>query len=153
MLREAGARLVFFHSWKCARPGRDEVRPHEIGAYPALRLPWPELAATIAACELVISVDTGIFHLAGALSVPTLGLFGPTSGEVMCRPYPTHSPVTSPERPPGCDPPCYGRPERGYSKDVCGRVGCEVLRGVTPEAALRRVTEWQTDTTEPAEGG
>ncbi len=141
LLREAGARLVFFHSWKCARPGRDEVRPADIGAYPALRLPWPELAATIASCNLVISVDTGIFHLAGALGVPTLGLFGPTSGEVMCRPYPTHSPVTSPGLPPGCDPPCYGRPARGYSRDVCGRVGCEVLRSVTPDAVLRRVRE------------
>ena len=129
-----GTRFVFFHSWKCARPGREEVCAADIGAYPALKLPWPELAATVAACDLVVSVDTGIFHLAGALGVPTVGLFGPTSGEVMCRPYPTHSWITASERLPGCAAPCYGRPERGYSKDVCGRVGCGVMQHRRPSA-------------------
>jgi ADP-heptose:LPS heptosyltransferase len=132
LLRQAGAGIVMFHSWKWPRPGRDEGSPADAGALPALRLGWRELACAVAACDIMIAADTGPLHLAGALGVPTVGLFGCTSGEVVCRPYPAHSWLTSSEPPTGCRAPCYGRPSRGYSSDVCGRLGCEGLRGITP---------------------
>lgn len=37
------------------------------------------MAATIAAARAVVAVDTGLGHLAAALAVPTLSLYGPTS--------------------------------------------------------------------------
>jgi len=153
-LRWHGSRLVFFHSWKGPRPGRDEGSAREIGAQPALRLPWPELAAAVAGCDLVIAADSGIFHLAGALGVPTLGLFGLTSGEIMCRPYPTHAWITASlsarELPPRCRPPCYCRPSRGYSPDVCGKGGCALLWSISPAEILRRLRPTASTTKTPS---
>ena len=187
--RRCSCRLVFFHSWKGPRPGRDEGSARDIGAMGALRLPWPRLAAAVAECDLVISADSGIFHLAGALGVPALGLFGPTSGEIMCRPYPTHTWITydpgarcrsalapggdetpaardetggssSPALIPGCRPPCYCRPSRGYSPDVCGKGGCALLWHRSPAGILRRLRLTASTTKTPrsprtatAEGG
>ncbi|MBP8030281.1 MAG: lipopolysaccharide heptosyltransferase I [Pseudomonadales bacterium] len=37
------------------------------------------MAATIACAQAVVAVDTGLGHLAAALAVPTLSLYGPTS--------------------------------------------------------------------------
>ena len=46
------------------------------------------LIAVIAACDYVISVDTAHVHLAGALGVPTLAIFGPTDGRLVVERYP-----------------------------------------------------------------
>jgi len=37
-----------------------------------------EIAATMAHCDLVLCQDSSVLHLAGALGVPSVGLFGPT---------------------------------------------------------------------------
>jgi ADP-heptose:LPS heptosyltransferase len=41
------------------------------------RLRGEELVALIAICDLVISIDSGPVHVAGAVDTPVLGLFGP----------------------------------------------------------------------------
>ncbi len=138
LLRSAGLGLVMFHSWKCPRPGRDEGSPADAGALGSLRLPWGELAGAVAACDMVIAADTGILHLAGALGVPTLGLFGCTSGEVISRPYPGHSWLTSREGRAECRAPCYGRPSRGYSPETCGRGGCRIMNSIAPRDVAER---------------
>lgn len=38
----------------------------------------PELAAVISRCALFISNDTGVMHVAGAVNVPQISIFGPT---------------------------------------------------------------------------
>ncbi len=43
------------------------------------RLPLDQLMSTLAGCAGVVSVDTGLGHLAPALGVPAVGLFGATS--------------------------------------------------------------------------
>jgi len=143
LLGSAGLGLVMFHSWKCPRPGRDEGSPKDAGAVAALRLGWRDLALSIAACDTLISVDTGPLHLAGALGVPTLGLFGATSGEVICRPYPTHTWMTAPDTlsrdvATGCAGACHGRPSRGYAREVCGRLGCELMNRITPREVFKQ---------------
>jgi len=45
------------------------------GARAAPRLALPDLAALIARAELVVGVDTGLMHLAAALSVPVVGVY------------------------------------------------------------------------------
>lgn len=45
-------------------------------------LPFNKLIALIKACDIFISVDTGPMHVASALGVPTIALFGPTSGKM-----------------------------------------------------------------------
>jgi hypothetical protein len=60
----------------------DEVAARElangIGA-PMLRgLPLLDLAAALAGCAALLGHDSGVSHLAAALGIPTLALFGPT---------------------------------------------------------------------------
>jgi ADP-heptose:LPS heptosyltransferase len=43
----------------------------------ASRLKGEELVALIAICDLVVSIDSGPLHVAGAVSTPVVGLFGP----------------------------------------------------------------------------
>jgi len=43
----------------------------------ASRLKAEEIVALVAACDLVVSIDSGPVHLAGAVGTPVIGLFGP----------------------------------------------------------------------------
>jgi ADP-heptose:LPS heptosyltransferase len=43
----------------------------------AARLKGEELVALIASCDLIISIDSGPVHVAGAVGTPVIGLFGP----------------------------------------------------------------------------
>jgi len=45
------------------------------------RLSLREVASTMKACDAVLSPDTGLFHLAGALDCPTVTYFGPMAIE------------------------------------------------------------------------
>jgi len=46
--------------------------------YQLSRIPIREVAALISKCEVFIAPDSGLLHLAGALGVKIIGLFGPT---------------------------------------------------------------------------
>ncbi|MFA5191889.1 MAG: glycosyltransferase family 9 protein [Verrucomicrobiia bacterium] len=48
----------------------------------AWNLPLPQLAAILERCGLFAGHDSGITHLAAAVGVPTLALFGPTSPNI-----------------------------------------------------------------------
>ncbi|MFA7005674.1 MAG: glycosyltransferase family 9 protein, partial [Verrucomicrobiia bacterium] len=48
----------------------------------AWNLPLPQLAAILGRCALFAGHDSGITHLAAAVGVPTLALFGPTSPNI-----------------------------------------------------------------------
>ena len=43
----------------------------------ASRLKGTEIVALIASCDLIISIDSGPVHIAGAVGTPVIGLFGP----------------------------------------------------------------------------
>jgi len=111
---------------------------------------YPEIAALLSKCHLLITVDTGPFHLAGALSVPTIGFFAPTNGELMKRWYPTHKIITPRGYEPGkrafwhyeegvgritrvgeCLPPCYFYKERGLRPCCFG--GCALMKDIFVE--------------------
>lgn len=69
-----------------------------------------QLIDAIAACDVVLAGDTGPLHIARALGVPVIGLFGPTSAgehrfspsdrvlavDVPCRPCSAHGPARCP---------------------------------------------------------
>ncbi|NKC00265.1 MAG: lipopolysaccharide heptosyltransferase I [Pseudomonadales bacterium] len=58
----------------------------EAGATMIDRRPLDELIEILAASVLVVTVDSGLGHLAAALGVPTTGLYGATSGDLTgCR--------------------------------------------------------------------
>jgi ADP-heptose:LPS heptosyltransferase len=61
----------------------------------------PELASLMEGCRFFIGNDSGITHMAAALGVPTVALFGPTDPKVWA-PRGEHVTVVAPEIP--CSP-------------------------------------------------
>lgn len=90
---------------------------------------WRTLIKEVAGSRLVISVDSGPFHLAGALNRPVLGLFGPTDGELVSSIYPTARYVQGPWIG-GCQCPCYHCFGRGFGREECGLPGCASMAGI-----------------------
>jgi ADP-heptose:LPS heptosyltransferase/lauroyl/myristoyl acyltransferase len=78
-----------------------------------------EFAAALARCRLLVSNDTGGMHLANALGVPLVALFGPTNpvrtGPVFASPYRIL-------QPPGCPPTGGGSLEELAPEAVAGAV-------------------------------
>ena len=76
-------------------------------------------AAALGRCRLLVSNDTGGMHLANALGVPLIGLFGPTN------PIRTGPVFDAPHRilqPPGCSPTGGGRLEDLATEAVAAAV-------------------------------
>jgi ADP-heptose:LPS heptosyltransferase len=76
------ARVILF----CDRPVEESPVAAAFAAAgsPALPVyaPLDRVAALMAQRRLAVSVDTGLLHMAGALDVPWVGLFGPTNPDV-----------------------------------------------------------------------
>ena len=81
------ARLATEAGWDVRLPWGSEteheraqrIAKHLTGVHVLPRLPLAGLAAELAAATACVSVDTGLGHLAAALDIPTLSLFGPTN--------------------------------------------------------------------------
>jgi ADP-heptose:LPS heptosyltransferase len=50
------------------------------------RLTGEELVALIAVCNLIVSIDSGPVHVAGAVGTPVIGLFGPLNPDLVLTP-------------------------------------------------------------------
>lgn len=70
------------------------------------RTTLPEFAASLRECRLLVTNDTGGMHLANALGVPVLALFGPTNP---IRTGPVFAAPVTVLQPPGCPPEGGGR--------------------------------------------
>lgn len=85
-------------------------------------------AAVIEQLHALVAVDSGPLHLAGALDVPTIGLFGPTDPAVMLKHYPLARGITGYGWDGGvwspCQSPCWFRPQRGWNPPSCRPSGC-----------------------------
>ena len=75
--------------------------------------PLAETLAALAACDYFIGVDTAFFHVAAALATPSVGIFGPTDGQLFSLHHPCVELITANEHFP-CAPcwrnedlPCY----------------------------------------------
>lgn len=123
-------------------------RIRHLNTYREWNLSYCQLAGLLQQCSLCISGDSGLFHVAAGVRTMALGLFGPTSGEVMCKGWPdglTHylhhaEPWLVEERPEECIPICYSRPARGWSQ-TCIDAGCFILNAITPETVMAKVCE------------
>ena len=100
-LRRAGRRVVL-----TGGPGEEHLvrRVAELAGLPpqavALRLPFGQLAALVAAARAVLVGDTGIAHLATALGTPSVLLFGPVSPRLWGPPAgPRHRVLWHPDDP------------------------------------------------------
>lgn len=79
------------------------------------RVPAREVAALIAACDLVVSIDSGPVHLAGAVGTPVVGLYGAVNPKFRLPP-------TSPARAVVAEVPCLycnHRTPRGHWEAGC----------------------------------
>ncbi len=96
----------------------------------------PKLIENLFMCRIVIAVDSGIFHLAGAINLPALGLFGPTNGKIISSIYPTAAYIQAPNHN-TCKGMCYARNERGFNGGDCVN-GCTNLALVQPKTVFQR---------------
>jgi heptosyltransferase-1 len=92
--------------------------------------PLAETMRALLACQLVMGGDTGPTHLAAALGVPVVGIFGPTNprrtGPIGPRVLPTITPLESLDCWPCERPMC---PFTGHAQDLC-------LKQSTPDVVL-----------------
>jgi heptosyltransferase-1 len=105
-------------------PG-EVVRVLDLSGKTSLR----ELASVLAACDAMVSADTGPMHLAVAVGTPVIALFGSTNPD-RTGPYGKRNIVLTSGI--ACSP-CYRKP-------TCnGRIDC--MKDLTPEAVRRAVEE------------
>ena len=79
-LRGMGLKTILF----CDKPDSPQQRAFARAGSSALPVftQLDNVAGLLARCDLVVGVDTGLLHMAGALDIPWVGLFGPTNPEV-----------------------------------------------------------------------
>jgi len=103
----------------------------------------PFVAALLAQCDLLLTLDTGPMHLAAAVGTPAVVLAAAMDGHVLCKHYPNHHVVSPPAdaaNPRGCDWPCNVRPERGRSAE-CREQGCAMMRQIQPGHVLEALAK------------
>jgi ADP-heptose:LPS heptosyltransferase len=79
-LRGLGIKTLLF----CDKPDSAQERAFTRAGSSAIPVftQLDNVAGLLARCDLVVSVDTGLLHMAAALDIPWVGLFGPTNPEV-----------------------------------------------------------------------
>jgi len=142
-LKRLGAQLILFHH---------EVEPvtrwaKQLGVATIVAAKPANIVELMRLCDGFISCDSGLFHAAGMLNIPTVGLFAQTDGDVTSRGYSSCSSITAQavERAGlDCTMPCYRRWSHGCYKPVCER-GCQALHNISGVAAanmlLKQITK------------
>jgi ADP-heptose:LPS heptosyltransferase len=95
--------------------------------------PLESVTALIARCDLFVSGDSGLGHLAAALGVPTITIAGPTQIH-STRPFSTANSVVRTDLALPCQP-CYGGPLFGR----CDHRSC--LTSIQPSDVARRAAD------------
>jgi len=89
--------------------------------------------AIVAQCDLIISPDSSFVHLAAALSLPAIGIFGPTSGKVISRHY-LKSKAIMPNKTDFPCSPCYRN--ENLVCNLAGNYTSVCLANITPTDVL-----------------
>jgi heptosyltransferase-2 len=116
------------------RAAVDRLKAEAPGLFPPLldlvdRLTLPETAAVMARCRAAVATDSGPMHMADALGVPLVALFGAKN------PLPLWAPLS-----PGARVVTHPVPCAGCLKSVCDRDNlCMDL--ITPQEALAALAE------------
>lgn len=144
----AGYMVLIFHS-------RYPAIRDFIGCKKLAGLPISLVAAIIEKCSAAIMPDSGLYHLAHALGVPTLGIFAASPGRVVGRNYGGEiiEPSESQRKTVGCPGVCWGRPAEGScvsrrdAKDECA---CPAITAVDKELVVRRAFQMLNERRTPA---
>jgi ADP-heptose:LPS heptosyltransferase len=86
-------------------------------------------ARELSGCRLLVTNDTGGMHLANALGVPLIALFGPTNP---LRTAPVFNAPVIVVQPPGCPPAGGGR-----------------LADISPATVVAKISNWGSDPRSP----
>lgn len=92
---------------------------------------WEETAAVLSLCHGFVGNDSAPMHLAAALGIPTIGIFGPTS-PAETGPHGLHVATVEPPREHG---PCY---RHGVFNDKCTD---PCIDRISPDAIVERMNE------------
>jgi len=144
-LNQLGAQCVLFHHTE--QPVKQWAE--QLGTIAIVNEKPTVVAELIRLCDGIITCDSGLFHVAGTLNVPTVGLFAQTDGALISRGYTSCRAITAgPTERKGlaCRIPCYRRASHGCYNPVCER-SCQALHRVSGKAAadllLRLIVELQ----------
>jgi len=98
-----------------------------------------EVAAIVKRCDLMVTVDSGLFHLAAAVGTPAIGLFGPTDGPTTAQFYPKATILQRQPDPLCLSMPCYAHSERRAKR--CSMVWCRGLQAIDVAAVKAAVDQ------------
>ena len=132
-----GVQLISFGT---SRESRDMARA--LDAVPAVYLPFPIVAALLRKCAVRVGSDSGLYHMAAALDVPAVGIFGVTDGATTSEVYAkavylqagyeerarSHAP---------CSHACYNMPSAGKDPERCDRAPCPAMAEISAERVYR----------------
>lgn len=128
----AGLRIVVDHAGVAYT---NQARCHD-PIFAVTDLTWGVRAAILSRASACLTVDTGVLHVAAALGVPTVGIYGPTTHEHIASHYRASykAPVTHVEKCSGC----FWETPRGHT-DECATAGCKQLAAVDVDGTIRLV--------------
>jgi len=107
----------------------------------AAGLTFRQSCAVINNADVFLGADSALLHIAGALDIPAVGLYGPFPGELRTKYCPKTVVMSGSAR---CAP-CFHHAvptRRNYFPDNCpsrARGLCEVLESIKPEAIVERL--------------
>lgn len=133
LVREEGAQILVFGGTR-----EDKLKSlvaREIGedAHAVYESTMTEAAALMARCRMIVSGDTGLMHIAGALGVPVIAIFGPTNIDWV---YPYRSIYRMLSKNLSCSP-CFYYSTRSLTCDLYGDFRC--ITQITVEEVLAEV--------------
>lgn len=94
-----------------------------------------EMAALIARLDLFITNDSGPMHVAAALDVPVVAIFGPTIPGFGFTPYTDKAKVIEPENPPDC------RPCNPHGPRECPEGHFECMKNISADTVINAALE------------
>lgn len=120
------------NGWSHAAPAPPPGVVNLCGQFPSIR----QLAVFLTKCDLLIGPDSGPMHMAGALDVPSIGLYGPHTFETRGKWFARQVGITTEAIPADDRCPCYCHTDQTHGHIPCGHQYCQLLQAITPEAVL-----------------
>lgn len=107
------------------------------GEFPSIR----QLAVFLSQCDLLIGPDSGPMHMAGALDVPSICLYGPHTYGTRGKWFPYQTCITTEPIPPDDRCPCHCHSDQINGTMPCGHQYCQLLQAIAPEVVLEQVED------------
>jgi ADP-heptose:LPS heptosyltransferase len=122
------------------RPGEIKTEPDGIVNLMAKGKSFRESCAILMTCDVLVAPDSALTHVAGALNIPCVALYGPFPWTLRTA----YAPKTFAIQGVGACAPCFHHalPGKGPfpTHGPCATTGrCEVLGSITPERVIREV--------------